>query len=172
MSQLELSGISQKLKNKTNDMKLKSSVGIDYSGKTADTSQLDVSSLGDKAGKGSSFKAASAGDAAMADAANQGVQQAGAAMDPEGTDSATGVATGAASGAATGFAVGGPWGAAIGGVIGGISGGLSAKSKRKAMERQANADMYMAKGAIAQQQGVQQSSILSGLANNLSNTLV
>ena len=146
-------------------MQLEAGKGNRYAANT------EVADIG-KDEKDPTFKPASKKDAAVANVAAQGVQKAGNEMNPEGTDTTTGAATGAASGAATGFEVGGPWGAAIGGVIGGISGGLSAKSRRKAAERQARANMYVAKGQIQQRQGEVQSGILSGLANNLSNTLI
>lgn len=130
-------------------------------------SELDVSSLNTKT-KAPSANAANAG---KMQAAAQGVEMAVNASG-EGESEAGGAATGAMSGAATGMAVGGPWGAAIGGVIGGIAGGLSARSKRKAANAKIEATKISNIGKIQQQQGIQQSNILGGLANNLAKTLV
>jgi len=121
-------------------------------------SELDVSSLGEKIKQSPQAKMK---------AAFQGVDAAVQAMGAGDTE-----AGGAASGAATGMAIGGPWGAAIGGVIGGISGGLSARSKRKAENAKIEANKISNIGQIQQQQGIAQSNILQGLANNLANTLV
>ena len=89
-----------------------------------------------------------------------------------GDSEAGGAGKGALNGFTAGMTTGNPVVGIAGGVIGGIAGGLSSKSKRKARERKADADMYIAKGKIQQRQGETQSGILAGLANNLSNTLV
>lgn len=68
-------------------------------------------------------------------------------------------------------AVGGPWGAAIGAVAGGILGGLKARSKRKAANRKATADMYMQKGHIEAITQANRQAALGGLASRLSSAL-
>ena len=120
-------------------------------------SELDVSSLGNKApGAGSlagTTQAVAAGVNTAVDALGVGDTEAG------------GAASGAASGAATGAAIGGPWGAAIGGILGGISGGLSSRSKRKAENARIEAKKISNIGKIQQEQGLTQANILKGLAN-------
>lgn len=150
MSQLNLASIP--------DMKLKSSATGDYS-------VLDISSIGDKTKKISDVKGMSTGGNVAAEGAKQMAKVVG-----EDTE-AGGVMGGAGQGAQMGAMLG-PKGAIAGAVIGGIAGGLSARSKRKERERQADAEMYSKQGAIHQNQGMAKSSILSGLANNLSRTLV
>jgi len=82
-----------------------------------------------------------------------------------------GVTDGAIQGASTGSAAG-PWGAAIGGVVGGISGGLKARAQRKRNIANIEAEELATKAQAEDNRSNNKRSILRGLGNQLSATLL